>query len=201
MPTLNRLNIPEGPVYVYFGASAYATTPDVMPADTLAFGGVLTGTWRAVGYTNDDGITTSHEQDRGEVMSAQQRTPVLRPRNNAVDMVTGTLLEVTLENLRDILGRGTITTTPPATGVAGFKQLRLTDSIAPTIAVLIEGIAPPTDGGKPRRIFFPAVEATGTVEVTQNIGEAGANAGVAFEFTRVGGTESEPIYRDVLAAL
>lgn len=188
-------------MHVYFGNSAYHVTPDVMPANTVPLGGNVGGNWRSAGYTNDDGVAESFAQDRGAVMTAQQRHPVLRPVNGYTDTVSGTLLETTLENLRDILGRGTISTIAAGSGTPGQKQLRLTDATDQTIAVLVEGVAPPSDGGMPRRIFFPAVQATGTVELNQRMGEAGAASGAAFEFTRVGGVEGEPIIRDVLAAL
>lgn len=200
-PALDRRNVLEGPVNVYFGNSAYAVSPDTMPADSVPLSGNVGGNWRSAGYTNDDGVVESFEIDRGEVMTAQQRHPVLRPVNGYTDTISGTLLETTLENLRDILGRGTISTVASGSGTRGHKELRLTDATDQTIAVLVEGIAPPSDGGMPRRILYPAVQATATVELTQAMGETGATSGAAFEFTRVGGAESEIFIRDVLAPL
>jgi len=198
-PALSTTNVLEGPVYMYFGASIYAPTPDVMPADTVAFGGPPGGTWRSAGYTSQDGIQEHFQTDVGEVFSAQVRNAILRPVTSYIDTLTGTLLEVTLANLRDILGRGTITHVAPTASVAGHDELKLTDASERYIAVLIEGVAPPSGGGQPRRIFYPAVVATGTVEPMQRQGADGANAGVAFEFTRVGGDESAPVFHDILA--
>lgn len=201
-PTLTASNVLEGPVYVYFGASCYADTPDVMPADTVAFGGTPGGTWVSAGFTSEDGIQEHFEVDRGAVMTAQQRTPILRPLNSTTHTLTGTLLEVTLPNLAYILGLDpavAITHVAPGAGAAGHDELRISDPAGDPIAILIEGKAPPLGGGMPRRILYPAVSATGTVEPLQRQGEDGATAGVAFEFSRVGGVESEVIIRDVLA--
>jgi hypothetical protein len=195
---VNVENILEGPAHIYVGASVYDTTPDTMPADTVAFGGVNTGTWRSLGYTSEAGLQEHFATDRGTVMTAQQRHPAMRPLNSHTDRVTGTLLEVTLENLQTIMGRGTISTVAVSGATPGHKELRLTDAIEDYVAILVEGLAPPLSGGAPRRILFPAVLASGTAEPIQRQGDAGANAGVGFEFQRVGGTESEVLIRDVL---
>lgn len=200
-PAYDRRNVLEGPVKVWSGNSAYHTTPDTMPLNSVPMGGDVGGNWRSMGYTGDEGITESFEVDRGEVRTSSQRHPIMRPINSHTDMVGGVLLEQTLENIRDAIGRGTISEVASGSGTRGHRQLRLTDATDQAIAILVEGIAPPSDGGMPRRILYPAVQATGTVELNQNIGEDGANSGVAFEFTRVGGVESEVIIRDVLAPL
>jgi hypothetical protein len=66
------------------------------------------------------------------------------------------------------------------------------------VAIGFEGVAPPNDGGMPRRAVFPMMLATGTVDMQNRIGEP---AGLPVEFTRVGGSEGDPEIRDVLAAL
>ena len=201
-PVNNKKNILEGPVHMYIGNSAESGAPDVMPADTVPFGGNVGGSWRSVGYTSEDGVVASFGMERGAVRTAQSRQPVLRPITGFNDHVTGMFLETTLTNIRDALGRGEIITVAAGSGTPGHDELTLTNEAADTVAILLEGVAPPSDGGQPRRIFFPNTEAVATVEHRMRQGEAGANAGVAFDFARVGDEEaSRPVIRDVLAAL
>lgn len=199
-PVLTKKNILEGPVAMYIGAGAEATTPDVMPADTIAFGGNVGGTWRSAGYLGEDGVVASFDVERGEVRTASTRGVILRPTNDYIDSVSGTLLEPTLQNIRDMATRGTIAVVAAGVSTPGHNELTMSAPDSTPIAVLLEGLAPPIDGGYPRRVFFPSVFATAAVELTQRIGEDGMNAGIPFELTRTGDwTASTPKIRDVIA--
>jgi hypothetical protein len=189
----------QGPVRLMIGAAASDPSPDVMPPNTLAFGATWPGTWRDVGYTSEDGVTISFGAEYTEVLTAQQRLAVLRTLASTTDTVSATLLEATLQNIRDATGRGTLTTTPPAAGVNGQHSLILADpTVVEYVAIGFEGVAPPNDGGQARRAVFPMMLATGTVDMQNRIGEP---TGLPVEFTRVGGAEGTPEIRDVLAAL
>lgn len=191
----NPENILEGPARMFIGNSAYHASPDSLPADTVAFGAAWGGAWRDVGYTTEEGVNVSFGAESAEIRSAQVRHPVYRMRTGYTDTIGATLLEATLQNIKDATGRGTITVVAPSGPTPGHDELRLTDD--PTVryvAVGFEGVAPPNDKANPRRIIFPAVMATATVALANRIGAA---TGVPAEFTRVGGTESEPLIRDV----
>jgi hypothetical protein len=199
-PVLNKRQILEGPVHMYIGASAEADTPDVLPADTVAFGGTMGGTWRSVGYLHEDGVVVTFSTERGEVRSASTRGVILRPVTDYPDTVAGSFLEATLQNIRDAASRGEIAVVAAGAETPGHNELSMGGADDEPLAILLEGLAPPLEGGMPRRVFFPNVLGTADVELTQRIGEEGLNAGIPFEFTRVGDeAASTPVIRDITA--
>jgi hypothetical protein len=189
----------QGRFFAWIGASIYETTPDTMPALTVNIGEIIpSSTWRYVGLTSPAGGVANFGRTTGTVMTAQYRHSVLNPTNSYEHSANLTFLQVTLDNVRDALGYGTLTNVAPGASTRGSQTLKMTDDQERYVALLFCGVAPPNDGGLPRWIYFPAMQATSTVAITQTIGDTGANAGVAASFMRVGGTESQPSMMDVL---
>jgi hypothetical protein len=186
----------EGPGYVYVGKSADDVAPDVMPADSVAFGASPGGTWAALGYTTQDGFTFGGmSPERTSVLSGQQRAPVKRLPGNAEETVSFTLTELTLANIRTVAGRGTLATVAAGSGTAGHTALTWTDAPNASVALLIDTFGP---DGQPRRYFYPSVDFAITGDATHQIG---TEMGVPVTATRTGGSNSTPEWRDVIPAL
>jgi hypothetical protein len=186
------------------------TAPDVDPfallpdRDTVMLGddwGTITvGSnsyiWTYLGYTQN-GLRTRHGQNTTNVPVDQQTTSPLTIVTETTDEILLDFAQGTLDNIKRAIGRGALTTLASTTTERGYKRLRLSsDATITTIALGFEGVAPPTDGGQPRRIIFPKVRATGTVEFNQN---PRGIAVAAAELSRYGGAEADPVYEDVLA--
>lgn len=185
-------NIVEGAVRVFVGASALDTTPDVLPADTVAFGGSWTGTWRELGFTTEDGVTFGGlTADRTPVNTGQQRSAVAHLQGNVAETVSFTLLEATLENIKATAGRGVITTVAPGVGTYGHDELELKDQPVAYISVGIEGFGP---NGQPRRMLYPiaTISINGDVNYRQ-----GQPMGIPVQVSRSGGTNANPKWRDI----
>src|SRR5690349_3261868 len=114
-------NILEGTSRIFIGAA----NSDVIPADTVAFGASWGGTWRDMGYTTEDGVSMSFSQPFNPVNTAQARTPAIYLAGNVEDTISCTLLEATLLNIKDVTGRGTISTLAPSGPTPGYDELLL----------------------------------------------------------------------------
>jgi hypothetical protein len=189
-------NILSGIVRVFFGNPGNGVSPDALPANTVAFGAAWTGAWREVGFTTDEGVHLILEQTFSEVAVAQQRSPALLLPTAANDRVTFTMLESTLENLRDALGRGAITTIAAASGTPGQKELTISEATTVQyVAVGFEGVAPPNTDGMPRRVLIPTAMAVAAVDLqfTHTVQQ-----GIPVELRSLVG---DIVIRDVLQAL
>lgn len=191
-------SILEGPVRILAGNASNAAIPDVLPADSVAIFGPFGGNWRELGYTTEDGITFTFEANYGDVMTAQDRGSVKRLKGTSNERVACSLLEVTLENFKEVAGYGTITTTPAGVSTFGHRDLSFDNTTPPQYkAICVEGIAPPDEDDCPRRIFFPYAASTATGDVVQRIGQPST---LPCAFARQGtGVNSIVVIRDVLA--
>lgn len=187
-------NILEGTSRLFIGTAS----SDVIPADTVAFGGSWGGTWRDFGYTTEDGVTMSVNQTFTPVPTAQARNPVLQLPGTTDDTVSCTLLEATLLNIKAVTGRGTITTVAAVGATPGYDELVLTAaSSIRYVAIGFEGIAPPNTKSNPRRALFPKAMATAAVSYNQRIGAA---TGIPCTFSRIDETGTDFKIHDVLTS-
>jgi hypothetical protein len=195
---LNIKNLLSGVARFYIGAAANATTPDVMPLDSIGMGVTWGGTWADVGYTQD-GVRVMINQTYNAITADQQLNPVLHIRTAVEEQIQTTLIESTLDNIKFITGRGTIATTAASgTPARGNRELTLAASNAlQYVALGFEGQAPPNDKALPRRIMLPLCLATGNVEVGQVLTDISK---MQSTFMRVGGSEGNPKIRDVTDA-
>jgi hypothetical protein len=189
----------EGPVRIFIGNAANSSVPDVMPADTVPIGASPGGNWREFGFTTVEGARLSFQREYREVSSGQSRTPVKHLRGTKNERCSFNILELSLENFRDALGYGIISSVAPGVGVNGNRKLRLTDD-GPILyaALLLEWIAPPDNKNMPRRVWFPFVQATSAVETSMRPNEEG---NISAEFRRVGGSNGVIEILDVVAGL
>jgi len=195
----NVQNLLYGVSRTYVGASAYSTSPppDTLPAITVPIGGDVGGTWRYVGLTQG-GVRLTINRQFNPIKVDQFTSPAIRIVTESGEMIETTFVETTLANIKDAIGRGAIVTVAPVgsapSGTPGSDTFRIPSTTVITyVAVLFEGIAPPVSGGLPRRVFFPAVLATGQVQFGQSLADVGK--GLA-QFTRVGGAEGDPFIVD-----
>lgn len=189
----------ESIVRIFVGNPASDVAPDVLPADTVPILGNWGGNWREWGFTTPDGAGLSFQREYRGVPTAQSYSEVKHLRGTKNERISWTLIEMSLDNIRDALGYGTITTVAPGAGTPGNRKLRLTDD-SPMLykAVGAEGIAPPDEDNQPRRIWFPYAQATSAVEFRMRPSE---ESQMGVEFRRVGGSEGVVEIHDVLAAL
>lgn len=197
--TVDKSNILVGPVRLLLGIAADATvgTPDVLPADTVALGASWGGSWRDLGWLTDAGIRVHFESQWTAVMGAQSKNAAIYLPGAINDFFSGALLETTLINLRDAMGRGTITTVAPG-GSPGHDQLSVdTPTQLRTFAVGYEWVAPPNTKRNPQRGIIPIAMATGSLEFNATNTAVPANYPVTF--TRCGDDVlSTPIVRNIL---
>lgn len=144
-----------------------ATTPAVLPADTIALGGLWLAPWAAIGATKE-GVTAEFQRTMTDIMIEEQYTPVDQKTESAQFTFTAILSEDTLETVKLAYGGGTITTTAAGTGVKGKKTLVLSDETQ-YIAVGLESFAHPrvgmTGGEVPwRRVLVPKVISVAQVQ-------------------------------------
>lgn len=191
-------SILEGPVRILIGSPSNAAIPDVLPDDDVAIFGSWGGNWRELGYTTEDGITFTFEANYQDVMTAQNRGSVKRLKGTSNERVSCSLLEITLENFRDVCGYGQIATVPAGVSTYGHRDLVFDPSLPPVYkAVAIEGIAPPDEDNVPRRIFLPFAATTATGDMVQRIGQPST---LPCSFARQGnGADTLVVIRDVLA--
>lgn len=193
-------SILEGEVRILIGNSSRATIPDVLPADNVPIGGAWGGGWRELGFTTEDGVTFTFDRTYNDQMTAQSRTAVKSMRGATVERIACTILEITLDNFKDIAGYGVIQNTPAGVGTYGHRDLQFDPRTAIRyIAVGVEGIAPPDEDGMPRRIYMPLALATATGDMSQRIGQAST---LPAQFNRQGNAvEGMTIIRDILKPL
>lgn len=174
-------NILEGVSRLFIGTA----DTDTLPADTVAFGSSWGGTWRDMGYTTEDGMSFTFSQPTTPVPTAQSRTPPLYLFGNTEDTISATLLEATLLNIKDITGRGTISTLAPSGPTPGYEELLLTPATSISrVAIGFEGVAPPNNKSNPRRVLFARAMATGQATYNQRIGQA---TGIPCQFSNLDG--------------
>jgi hypothetical protein len=149
-----------------------------------------------VGYLEEGGVTVNFNQTFNPVTTSQSKTPVLQLPGASNDSITANLYEMTLQNIKDIAGRGTITTLAPVGATPGHNILTLSDATSVVyVAIGFEGVAPPNNKTNPRRIYFPQAQSAATIAYNQG---RDTPASIAATFNRLGGTGNDAVIQDVL---
>lgn len=187
MANLNPLQIVEGPIFALLGKSALDVSPDTFPAwatASIASGGSWGGTWTNLGYFTEEGLShAGMSPPTTPVNSSQQRGSVTTLKGMSAQKVTGSMLELTAQNLQYAMGQGTITTT------GSYVELEMTDDPITYYALGLETYGP---NGKLLRIIYPVVVPAVTGNVQQRIGQPAA---VPVEFSRAAGKIGNPKWR------
>lgn len=193
MASFDPTQIVSGPLYLWLGKSALDVAPDVLPADSTAFGGAWGGNWRNLGWTTPDGFAAGGlSQEQTPVNSAQQRPAVTYLAGNAAETVAFSLIEATLQNIKDMAGRGVLATVAAGAGTYGHIDLTFTDGTVNYVALGIEAFGL---NGRPRRMIYPIGILSITGDLTQQFTQ---EMRIPAQFQRAGGTTGDPKWRDIL---
>jgi len=144
------------------------------------------GDWKKVGTSgdrsvNEDGVTVAHSQTVNAVRSAGSTGPrkAFRPEEDQV--VSLTLLDISLEQYAIALNNNAVTTTAAGVGTAGHKALKLYRGVqVATHALLARGVASAYGDGWTAQYEIPVCFQSGDPELVYTKGEP---AGLALEFT------------------
>lgn len=129
-PVYDRLKVMSGMAACYL-APFNATSPAVLPADTVALGGAWPATpqpWTPIGATQE-GVSLLFKRSTQNLTIEEQLTPVKVETTEVECMVEAMLAETTLETMRYAFGGGAITTTAAAVGVIGKKELVISSDL------------------------------------------------------------------------
>lgn len=193
MAQFDPTEIVSGPLYLYLGKSALDVAPDVLPADSTLFGAAWGGAWRNLGWSTPDGFAASGlSQEQTPVNTAQQRPAVTFLAGNAAEAVAFSLIQATLQNIKDMAGRGVLTTVAPGAGTYGHTDLKFSDSAIAYVALGIEAFGL---NGRPRRMIYPIGMLSITGDLSQTFTQ---EMRIPARFQRAGGAAGDPVWRDVL---
>ena len=149
----DRIALGYGRAYI----AAYASSPEALPADTVARDGAWGGTWTSLGYTGGIQYSVSNEHRHVEV---DQSTIEVMSRVTKQDVtIELTLKQASVENLKYALGFGTLSTS----GSSGV--LTVGNNPATVEYTLgIEGPSPDDNPTSAQRIIFYRVVPTSEPE-------------------------------------
>lgn len=162
-PAYQRTKVMAGMAAVYL-APYNATSPAVLPADTVALGGVWPTTpqpWTPIGAT-EQGVSMLFRRSTESLRIEEQLTPVSVETTEVEAKFEATLAEDTFETMRIAFGGGTVTTVAAATGIIGKKTLVISSDLD-HFALGFESKNPE---GFFRRILCPDIVSIADVEQT-----------------------------------
>lgn len=130
IPIYDRTEVRVGLAQVYL-APYSASSPAVLPADTVALGGTWPSTpqvWTPIGAT-DEGVKFVFQRKTEDVRVEEQLTPVDVVTTEVQVSIETVFAEDKFEAIRYACGGGTITTQAAAVGVIGKKTLVLSTDL------------------------------------------------------------------------
>jgi hypothetical protein len=197
MSAFNSADLVESPRRVFIGKSALDDTPSVAPANDAEFGGPHTG-WRLLGYTAREPLTLgSPSAERTPIYSGEQRGQIRSVMGDITETVAFRILSRTMQNIKEMAGRGVLTQVAAGAGTEGETKITWTDSPDEQVALLIEAYG---TQGRLFRAYYPV----GTFAITDGLqigyGEGPMNAGIAVTFTAEGGPDNPPWWKEIIPA-
>lgn len=171
---------------------------NAMPADTVDYGAAITG-FTDRGYTTG-GLGFSMGLTRGEIRVDQEFDPVVTPITARSIKLTSSLAEFTPDNMQLASGVGAVTTTAPASGVRGYTDLTIGNTLSESYNSWLFDIEKPDE--EALRILIYKGIATGSPSPKFTATDAAA---IDLEITALVDTSSDPsriaLVHDVIAAL
>lgn len=148
------------------------------------------GNWAKLGTSGDanyaeDGPQVSHPQTVVYHRVAGRTAPVKATRTGEDLMVTVTLFDLALEQYTKIIGNVAVTVNPPASGIAGFREIDLHRGLSMAeFAVLVRGVSPygagaSADFNMQYQVYRTVVDSSPTVVLRKG----DPPAGLLFTFT------------------
>lgn len=196
MVAFDPRDLPEGARRVYVGPSVFDPSYPGMPANTVLFGGTMPAGLRLLGYTARDALQLgSPSAERTPIYSGEQRGQITSVMGEIQETVTFKILSRTLQNIRDMAGRGELSEIAAGSSTPGEIRYRLTDTENELMCLLIEG---PGTQGRLFRAFYPAGMFAITDAIQIGIGADAKQSGIMVTFTNEGGPDNPPEWWEVI---
>ena len=146
-----------GELYIGAEATAFPTDPTTTPSSS---------DWTDIGYS-ESGWTLDYDKTFEDVMVAEEIDPIFTIKTAQEVRISGELAQVSLANLKEAMGGGTITTGAPS---SGFTELNppTTDSFLEKSLLLRVDAPDSTLGGtlKKRDVLVPRAVNVGAFSMT-----------------------------------
>ena len=193
---LDPRDLPEGPRRVYIGPSVFDVGYPGIPANTVGFGGTMPAGYRLIGYTARDPLTLgAPSAERTPIYSGEGRGQIKSIMGEILETVTFRILSRTLQNIKDMAGRGELSQVAAGPGTHGEVRYTLSDTESDLLCLLIEG---PGTQGRIFRAHYPAGMFAITEGIGLGIGADAAQSGIAVTFTNEGGPENPPEWWEII---
>jgi hypothetical protein len=164
IPRYTRKNVVRGMAALWYRPYDAAA---VLPGHTLALGGdwaaPATGNvlWKPLG-ASESGATMRFTRETTDISIEEQVNPVDVAVNTLDPRIEVTLSQDDLDTIRVAYGGGTITTVAPASGVPGYRELRVTQDLEH----LTLGLEAQNADNMARRVLFLDVLSVAEVETS-----------------------------------
>lgn len=157
IPSYDRTQVMVGVVAMRIGPYN-ALAPLQLPAVTVPIGGAWPAGWVPIGAT-EEGVTENFQRSTSSIMIEEQATPVYK-NTDSIDWNYEVILsQDNLDVMKLAYGGGTITVTPPATGIPGYRRLVISTDMD-QLCLGLEGLNP---SGMPTRIRVPLITSEGNI--------------------------------------
>lgn len=144
--SISEVMLGTGVLYIGDETTAFPTDPTTTPSSS---------DWTDIGYS-ESGWTLDYDKTFEDVMVAEEIDPIFTIKTAQEVRISGELAQVSLANLKEAMGGGTITTSTPS---SGFSELKppATDSFLEKSLLLRVDAPDSTLGGtlKKRDILVP----------------------------------------------
>ena len=109
--SISEVMLGTGELYIGAEATAFPTDPTTTPSSS---------DWTDIGYS-ESGWTLDYDKTFEDVMVAEEIDPIFTIKTAQEIRISGELAQVSLANLKEAMGGGTITTGSPSTGFSELK--------------------------------------------------------------------------------
>tara|TARA_B100001939_G_scaffold65577_2_gene54422 strand:+ start:4712 stop:5293 length:582 start_codon:yes stop_codon:yes gene_type:complete len=155
--SISEVMLGTGELYIAAEATAFPTDPTTTPSSS---------DWTDIGYS-ESGWTLDYDKTFEDVMVAEEIDPVFTIKTAQEIRISGELAQVSLANLKEAMGGGTITTGSPSTGFSELKP-PATDAFLEKSLLLRVDAPDSTLGGtlKKRDVLVPRAVNVGAFSMT-----------------------------------
>lgn len=109
--SISEVMLGTGVLYIGAEAAAFPTDPTTTPSSS---------DWTDIGYS-ESGWTLDYDKTFEDVMVAEEIDPIFTIKTAQEVRISGELAQVSLANLKEAMGGGTITTGAPSVGFSELK--------------------------------------------------------------------------------
>ena len=155
--SISEVMLGTGELYIGAETTAFPTDPTTTPSSS---------DWTDIGYS-ESGWTLDYDKTFEDVMVAEEIDPIFTIKTAQEIRISGELAQVSLANLKEAMGGGTITTSTPS---SGFSELKppATDAFLEKSLLLRVDAPDSTLGGtlKKRDVLVPRAVNVGAFSMT-----------------------------------